>query len=102
MISDRPAEIEAAMNKLAPHLRRTLTWDQGWEMSTHNEFTVTTGGKVHFCDPHPPWQRGYSENMNGLLRQYFPKGARTSAFIRRKSSRRSRPEISARPRRVLH
>jgi IS30 family transposase len=29
---------------------------------------------VFFCGPHSPRQQGSNENMNALLRDYFPKG----------------------------
>ncbi len=64
----------AQIQTLPAALRRTLTWDQGKEMSQHAQFSVDTGVDVYFCDPHSPWQRGSNENTNGLLRQYFPKG----------------------------
>jgi len=66
--------ITVTIATLPAHLRRSLTWDPGSEMSQHAQLSIDIGLQVYFCDPQSPRQRGTNENKNGLLRQYFPKG----------------------------
>ena len=89
-----------ALNTLPAGLRRTLTWDQGNEMFQHERIEKATGVRIYFADPHSPWQRGSNENTNGLLRQYFPKGADLELFTDQQF-RDAVDELNERPRLVL-
>jgi IS30 family transposase len=89
-----------AFTQLPAALRRTLTWDQGNEMFHHTRIEQATGLAIYFADPHSPWQRGTNENTNGLLRQYFPKGADLNVITDQRL-REVADELNNRPRLVL-
>jgi IS30 family transposase len=68
----------AATGGLPAQIRRSLTWDCGSEMARHTDITAT-GLPVYFAHPHSPWERGSNENLNRIVREYFPKGVEISS-----------------------
>lgn len=88
------------MLKLPKTMRKTLTYDNGTEMSEHKLFTKNTKIQVYFTHPYSPWERPTNENSNGLVRDYFPKGTDFNQ-ITRKKIKQVQNELNERPRKVL-
>jgi IS30 family transposase len=53
---------------------RSITFDNGFEFMGYQELEAMTGIKCYFANPYHAWERGTNENLNGLVRQYLPKG----------------------------
>jgi len=85
---------------LPTELNKSLTWDRGEEMADHKRFSLATDIDVYFCDPQHPWQRGSNEQINGLLRQYFPKGMDLSGIHQNRLNAVAR-RLNERPRETL-
>jgi IS30 family transposase len=67
-----PATIDALSADVGPV--KSVTQDNGVEFQRDAALQKTMGVPIYFTDPCSPWQRGSIENLNGLLRQYVPKG----------------------------
>ncbi len=89
------------LNRFDSQLRLSMTFDQGSEMRYHQRLTQSTGVKVYFAHPHSPWERGINENVNGLLRQYLPKGTDLSVHSQEHLDQIAF-QLNARPRKSLN
>ena len=89
------------LNRLPESMKKSLTYDQGQEMAQHKDFTQRTKIDVYCAHPHSPWQRGTSENTNGLIRDFFPKGTDFHK-ITSKELKKVQDLINERPRKTLN
>lgn len=62
----------------------SITADNGGEFARHEEIAKRLNIKFYFADPFSSYQRGVSENTNGLIRQYFPKGSSFAGTTKQK------------------
>lgn len=67
---------EEAIKTLMPYkaMLHTITSDNGKEFAQHKSMAQALGVGFYFARPYHSWERGANENLNGLIRQYIPKG----------------------------
>ena len=70
-------------------------------MANWEQLRIDADVEVFFCEPHSPWQRPSNEHMNGLLRQYFPKGTDLNK-IPYSHLQHVAAEMNGRPRKILN
>ena len=87
-------------DEVPEELKKSLTYDNGTEMTLHKIITKQTGMPVYFADPGCPGQRGTNENTNGLIREFFPKGTDFKT-ISRSELKRVEKLLNQRPRKIL-
>jgi len=82
-------------------LTQSITYDNGSENTLHEEINVALGTQSFFCAPYHSWEKGSVEQVNGLIRRFFPKGTNFQA-LGRTAIHRVEQLLNNRPRKCLH
>ncbi len=90
----------AMTGMLGPLPVHTVTADNGKEFAGHARVAEALGAGFFFARPYHSWERGLNEHVNGLVREWFPKGTDfrkvTDAEVQAVQDR-----LNARPRKAL-
>ena len=94
---------KAIIQALMPYKNHlhTITSDNGKEFSEHQYISEKLGIEFYFAEPYSSWQRGANENLNGLIRQYFPKKTSFEEMSWREI-KKVENELNKRPRKRLN
>lgn len=94
---------KAIIQALLPYKNHihTITSDNGKEFSEHQYISEKLGIEFYFAEPYSSWQRGANENLNGLIRQYFPKKTSFEEMSWREI-KKVENELNKRPRKRLN
>ena len=84
-----------------PNRFKTITSDNGTEFHCYRAIEASTGVRFYFANPHHAWERGTSENTNGLIRQYLPKRA-SMANVNQTQCDQIAQKLNDRPRKRHH
>ena len=89
------------LSKLPQGAVKTITCDRGSEFSEWRTIEEKLNCDMYFADPYCAWQKGANENLNGLLREFYPKGKNLSR-VSEQTLKKNLALINARPKKVLH
>ena len=73
--------IISALSQFPSDAVKTITCDRGTEFANWQTIEKELNCSVYFADPYCAWQKGTNENLNGLLREFYPKGKNLSRVI---------------------
>ena len=90
-----------ALSQLPKGAVKTITCDRGSEFANWREIERALDCQMYFADPYCAWQKGTNENLNGLLREFYPKG-RNLSRVSPKTLEKNLALINARPKKVLN
>lgn len=95
---------KAIIKALRPYREKvlTITFDNGKEFAGHQKIAKGLKADCYFADPYSSWQRGSNENLNGLVRQYFPKGKTDFTRVSQKEMDEVERKLNNRPRKRLN
>lgn len=65
--------VSQCLKAIPSEYRKTLTRDNGKENIKYERLSADLGIQVFFAHPYSSWERGSNENLNGLIRRFFPK-----------------------------
>lgn len=89
------------LKHLPPHLRKSITFDNGTENALHEEIGRELNLSTFFCHAYHSWEKGSVENTNGLIRRYLPKKTDFS-LISEKEIKFIENALNNRPRKSLN
>ena len=93
--------IVSALSKFPNNAVKTITCDRGTEFANWKNIEQKLNCSVYFADPYCAWQKGTNENLNGLLREFYPKG-RNLSKVSPETLKKNLELINSRPKKVLY
>lgn len=90
---------QAAAAVIAQHASKisTITFDNGTEFHSYAQLERDFPVTCYFATPYHSWERGSNENLNGLIRQYLPRGLCLKSLTQKECDRIAY-ELNTRPR----